>query len=96
MRVELSIHTGMAGTLIIRLGISVGVIIAASIIYNFALRTSHHYVSTLTCPKCSRTFDYKWVPLASFTALRLGTSRYLQCPFCRGWSTFNITVAKNK
>ena len=63
-----------------------GVVVA----YVAALKTRHHYTSMLACPKCGRSFEYKWVPLASFSAVRLGTSRYLQCPLCKEWSTFDI------
>ncbi len=46
--------------------------------------------SRLTCPKCGKTFDYEWVPGAALTAVRLGNSRYMACPLCHKWSTFNI------
>ena len=46
--------------------------------------------SRLTCPKCHQTFDYEWVPGAALTAVRLGTSRYMACPLCHKWSTFDI------
>lgn len=45
----------------------------------------------LVCPKCHQTFDYDFVPGASVTALRLGTSRYMACPLCHKWSTFDMT-----
>jgi hypothetical protein len=47
--------------------------------------------SRLTCPKCGGTFDYEYVPGASFTAVRLGSSRYLACPVCHRWSTFDLS-----
>ncbi len=65
-------------------------LVAVILIYVAAMRSRHHYTSTLTCPKCNGTFDYGWVPLASFNAVRLGHERYLQCPLCHQWSTFNI------
>lgn len=43
-----------------------------------------------TCPKCGKTFDYEWVPGAAVTAVRLGSSRYMTCPLCHKWSTFDI------
>ncbi len=46
--------------------------------------------SRLDCPKCHRTFDYDWIPGASFSAVRLGTSRYMACPLCGRWSVFPI------
>ena len=54
------------------------------------MRSRHHYTSTLTCPKCQKTFDYDWVPMMAFNAVRLGKDRYMQCPLCHEWSTFNI------
>jgi hypothetical protein len=45
----------------------------------------------LQCPKCGRTFDYEFVPGASFTAVRLGTARYLRCPLCGKFSVFPLT-----
>ncbi len=49
--------------------------------------------SRLTCPKCQQTFDYEWVPGAALTAVRLGSSRYMACPVCHRWSTFDISHA---
>ncbi len=46
--------------------------------------------SRLTCPKCHRVFDYDWIPGASFTAVRLGTGRYMACPLCGRWSYFDL------
>jgi len=46
--------------------------------------------SRLTCSKCGRQFDYDWVPGAALFALRLGTNRYMSCPLCGAWSTFDI------
>ncbi len=48
----------------------------------------------LTCPKCQQTFDYDFVPGASVTALRLGTSRYMACPSCHRWSTFDFRTTR--
>jgi hypothetical protein len=49
--------------------------------------------SRLTCPKCHGTFDYEWVPGAALTAVRLGNARYMACPLCRKWSTFDVAGA---
>ena len=49
--------------------------------------------SRLICPKCHQTFDYEWVPGAALTAVRLGSSRYMACPVCHRWSTFDISRA---
>lgn len=57
-------------------------------------RFGPHYTSKLTCPKCNRTFDYKWVPGASLTAVRLGPSRYMRCPLCHEWSDFDIVSTR--
>ncbi len=46
--------------------------------------------SRLHCPKCGETFDYDYIPGASVTALRLGTGRYMACPLCHKWSTFEL------
>jgi hypothetical protein len=46
--------------------------------------------SRLTCPKCHRPFDYRWIPGAALTAVRLGKSRYMACPLCHKWSTFDV------
>ena len=45
----------------------------------------------LLCPKCGGTFDYEFVPGVSFTAIRLGTSRYMRCPICQKFSMFKMT-----
>jgi hypothetical protein len=50
--------------------------------------------SRLTCPRCHQTFDYDYVPGASFTAVRLGTSRYMRCPLCRRRSTFDLVSTR--
>jgi len=46
--------------------------------------------SHLRCKKCGVEFDYRWVPLVSVTAVRLGKYRYFRCPACKKGSTFNI------
>ncbi len=48
----------------------------------------------LVCPKCRQTFDYDFVPGASISAVRLGTSRYMACPRCRRWSIFDMTASR--
>ncbi len=50
--------------------------------------------SRLTCPKCHQTFDYDYLPGASFTAVRLGPNRYMPCPLCHQWSTFNLSKTR--
>jgi hypothetical protein len=47
-------------------------------------------VSHLRCKKCGVEFDYKWVPTASFTTIRLGNRRLMRCPSCKKWSVFNV------
>ena len=46
--------------------------------------------SRLTCPKCHQSFDYEWVVGAALTAVRLGSRRYMACPLCHKWSTFDV------
>lgn len=48
----------------------------------------------LVCPKCQLTFDYDFVPGAAVTAIRLGTSRYMACPLCHRWSTFDLSATR--
>ena len=50
--------------------------------------------SRLTCPKCHETFDFDYLPGASLTAARLGRSRYMACPLCHKWSTFDLSAAR--
>ncbi len=79
-------------------GIGVGAIVLVVLIYAILnLRVNRRmgghgivHRSRLTCPKCGQTFDYEWVPGAAATAVRLGSSRYMACPLCHRWSTFNI------
>ncbi len=47
--------------------------------------------SRLTCPKCHQAFDYEYLPGASVTTLRFGRSRYMRCPLCHQWSTFDLS-----
>jgi hypothetical protein len=47
-------------------------------------------LSHLKCEKCGGEFDYAWVPFGSFTAIRLGPSRYFACPICNKRSVFDI------
>ncbi len=70
--------------------IPVVVIAIAVVLYVLFPKFGLHYTSELTCPKCGKTFDYNWVPGGSFTALRLGSKRYISCPHCHEWSTYNI------
>ena len=50
--------------------------------------------SRLTCPKCQKTFDYDYLPGASVTTVRLGTSRYMRCPLCHRWSVFDLSSSR--
>jgi hypothetical protein len=50
--------------------------------------------SRLTCPKCRQTFDYDYVPGVSLTAIRLGTARFMACPICHKWSTFDVASTR--
>lgn len=78
-------------------GAGVAVVVVAVIFYTLILRRGRGLGtpglvqrSRLTCPECHREFDYDWVPGGSFTAVRLGTGRYMACPLCQKWSYFNI------
>ena len=51
-------------------------------------------LSHLQCPNCHGQFDYAWIPMASFTAVRLFNSRLFACPICGKFSTFNIRDTK--
>lgn len=44
----------------------------------------------LRCPLCQGEFDYDYVIGASFSAVRLGAKRYMACPLCRRWATFDL------
>ena len=82
------------------LGITIGVVALAAIVLFYAIwlrriarRTGRGGLvqrSRLRCPKCGQTFDYDWVPGASFSAVRLGRDRYMACPLCGHWSTFDV------
>jgi hypothetical protein len=79
------------------LGITAVVIVVLVVFYAHILRRGRRIGtrgiiqrSQLTCPKCHREFDFDWFPGGSVTALRLGKARYMACPLCHRWSTFNI------
>jgi hypothetical protein len=40
---------------------------------------------TVRCSK-GHVFTTTWVPMASFTAIRLGRSRYMRCPVGKHWA----------
>lgn len=48
------------------------------------------------CPKCGRSFVYKYVPGGSFTAVRLGTYRYFRCQKCGRFALFNIAAGTDR
>ena len=96
-----TVHFGATTTAEINNGIiflSVG--IAAFAIFVVSLASPRirglHYTSQLTCPNCKKHFDYSWVPFISFSAVRLGSERYLRCPNCHKWSTFEIIATRIK
>ncbi|MGI0129292.1 MAG: hypothetical protein ACREDE_03295 [Thermoplasmata archaeon] len=79
------------------LGVAVVVIVLLIVFYLWVYRRNRAEGSAglvtrsrLTCPKCNQTFDFDYVPGASLTAIRLGTSRYMACPLCHKWSTFDL------
>jgi predicted RNA-binding Zn-ribbon protein involved in translation (DUF1610 family) len=79
------------------LGVAVGCVVVAVVLYALIFRRGRKLGtkgvvqrSHLLCPKCGREFDYDWIPGASFTAVRLGTGRYMSCPLCGKWSVFDV------
>ena len=81
----------------VALGVGIGVIVLLVVFYLYLYRRNRSEGSRgivtrsrLTCPKCHQTFDYDYVPGASLTAVRLGTSRYMECPLCHQWSIFDL------
>jgi hypothetical protein len=46
--------------------------------------------SRVTCPHCGQSFDYTWIPGVSFTAVRLGPTRYMRCQICHRWGMFDV------
>ena len=86
----------MAGMLLV-LVIAVAIVVVALVIYALVFARGRQLGtrgivqrSHLRCPKCQQEFDYDWVPGASFTAVRLGPARYMACPLCHHWSTFDL------
>ena len=83
---------------ILPIAIGVGVaLVLIVLVYLLSVRRNRRFGtqgfvqrSRLTCPKCHQTFDYEWVPGGALTAVRLGSSRYMACPLCHKWSTFDI------
>lgn len=45
---------------------------------------------SLTCPHCGGRFDYEYIPGVSVSAVRLGWKRYMKCPLCSRWGTFDL------
>jgi len=52
--------------------------------------TKNPWERRLRCPHCQEEFDYAFVPGASVTAVRLGTSRYMRCPLCHRYAVFSL------
>ena len=82
------------------IGLSVAAVVLAVVLLPMALRRKGVRVpvivqtSHLKCKSCGVEFDYEWIPASSFTSIRLGRSRYLRCPSCHKWSTFNIVSTR--
>jgi hypothetical protein len=66
------------------------IIVVLAAIYLAVPKFGPHINSRLTCPKCGKEFDYEWLPGNSFRVIRLGTKRYMACPLCKQWSTFDV------
>jgi hypothetical protein len=85
----------------VALGVAIVVVVALVLFYIRAYRRNRALGTAgivsrvrLTCPKCEKTFDFDFVPGASFTSLRLGRSRYMACPLCHQWSTFDMSSTR--
>ena len=77
--------------------VAIACVVVAGVLYAMILRRGRRLGtrgvvqrSHLSCPKCGREFDFDWIPGASFTAVRLGTARYMACPLCGNWSLFDV------
>ena len=72
------------------------IVVLAGIVAFYVLgpRYGPHYTSKLSCPKCGKTFEYRWIPGGSVTALKDANKRYLRCPFCHEWSTFDVVSTR--
>jgi hypothetical protein len=86
---SLALWIGVAGVAAV---VAIFVAMYALGLYRSRQKGTHGYVqhSRLVCPKCHGTFDYDWIPGGALTAVRLGRARYMACPICRKWSTFNV------
>ena len=82
----------MAFPVILLIGVAIPAVVIAVLVV--LPRFGPHYTSRLTCPRCSKTFDYRWVPGASLTAVRLGPTRFMRCPLCHQWSDFDIASTR--
>lgn len=78
-------------------GVGILLVVVAVIVYALVLRRGRAVGtkgvvqrSHLLCPKCGREFDYDWIPGGSLSAVRLGPRRYMACPLCDKWSTFDL------
>jgi hypothetical protein len=47
--------------------------------------------SIVECPHCHYTFNYEFIPGASFHSIRLGTQRLFRCPHCHELHRFTVT-----
>ena len=47
--------------------------------------------TTVTCPKCKKSFKYKFILGASVAAIRLGHYRYMRCQKCHKFASFELT-----
>jgi hypothetical protein len=54
-------------------------------------RFGPHYTSRLTCPNCKKTFNFHWVPGATFSSLIQRGNRTLKCPYCHVKSNYDVT-----
>lgn len=89
------------------LGLAIAIIVAAALggYYAWTYRRNQRLGAPgivsrarLTCPNCHQMFDYDFVPGASLTAVRLGSSRYMACPMCGKHAVFDLSqrVARDR
>ena len=66
------------------------IIVLGSVLFILLPRYGPHYTSRLKCPKCGKQFNYHWIPGATYTSLRYGNKRHLNCPYCHQKAIYDI------
>jgi DNA-directed RNA polymerase subunit RPC12/RpoP len=78
---------------ILLIGVPV-IVVLFTVLFILLPRYGPHYTSRLKCPRCGKQFNYHWVPGATFTSLRYGNKRNLQCPYCHQKAIYNIAATR--